>query len=262
MTETKLSFLEDSYAKEFDASIIEVINIENSIDTQSSSKELGDSTYLVLDNTLFYPTGGGQPCDLGKIILSGNIYEISEVIKREGRVLHKIGSSKITSDSHAEFRSGQKIHGIIDWDRRYKLMRMHTASHLIDAILYSDGKVMVTGNSLGIDKTRIDFNMPEFSLEKVQHYINLANNVIEKNLCVKNYYLSRDEAFKIPGIVKLAGALPPNISILRITEIEGIDIQADGGTHVKSLKEIGKINLLDIENKGKDRKRVYFELQD
>jgi Ser-tRNA(Ala) deacylase AlaX len=240
--ETKLLYLDDAYQRESHAMIIDVINIV----------ENPEQAYVVLDQTLFYPRGGGQPSDVGILKHDNITYVVVEVIKREDRILHKVD------------RSGLKIGDVVicalDWDKRYMLMRMHTASHLIDAVLYRDGKIMVTGNELGVSKSRIDFNMPEFNMEKVQGYICDANRIVAKNLEVKNYYLPREEAFKIPGIIKLAGALPPDISVLRITEIVGLDIQADGGTHVKSLSEIGKIDILSIENKGKDRKRIYFSL--
>jgi misacylated tRNA(Ala) deacylase len=171
VTETKQLYLDDSYQKEFDAKILEVIEI------------VDDATlaYVVLNQTLFYPRGGGQPSDVGVFKYSNAIdncaYNVIEVIKREGRILHKVELSNLIP-----LKAGQIIHGIIDWDRRYMLMRMHTASHLIDAVLYRDGKIMVTGNQLDVDKSRIDFNMPEFSMEKVQEYIHEANNIIKKNL--------------------------------------------------------------------------------
>jgi Ser-tRNA(Ala) deacylase AlaX len=240
MPETKLLYLDNSYGKEFDARVISLVEHESLV-------------YVVLDQTLFYPRGGGQPSDTGVLECSGIAYPVLEVIKREGRILHQIDRSGL--------KLGDEVHGRIDWDRRYMFMRMHTASHLLDAVLYRDGKIMVTGNELGVDKSRIDFNMSEFNMDRVQEYVNEANRIISKNLPVKNYYLSREEAFKIPGIVKLAGALPPDIPLLRITEIEGLDIQADGGTHVNSLKKIGKINIVSIENKGRERKRICYTLQ-
>jgi Ser-tRNA(Ala) deacylase AlaX len=239
-SETKLLYLDDAYLTEFDAKVIDVI-------------EQDTTTYVILDQTVFYPRGGGQPSDVGILEQAGQKYVVLEVVKRDGRVLHKLDKEGL--------QANDIVHGKIDWNRRYIFMRMHTASHLIDAILYRDGKILVTGNEIGIDKSRIDFNMPDFSMNKVQEYIHEANKIIVKDSSVKNYYLSREEAFKIPGIIKLAGALPPDIPILRITEIEGLDIQADGGTHVKSLSEIGKINILSIENKGKERKRVCYTLQ-
>jgi Ser-tRNA(Ala) deacylase AlaX len=239
--ETKLLYLDDSYAKEFDASVIDIM-----------ASDQDGAIYVVLSQTLFYARGGGQPSDTGAIECSGVSYAVLEVIKRDGKILHKMDKSGL--------KKNDEVHGMIDWDRRYMLMRMHTASHLLDAVLYKDGKILVTGNELGIDKSRIDFNMSEFSIDRVQEYVNEANRIIAKDLSVKNYYLSREEAFKIPGIVKLAGALPPDLPILRITEIIGLDIQADGGTHVRSLGEIGKINILCIENKGKERKRICYTL--
>ncbi len=238
-TETKLLYLDDSYQKEFTACVIDIL----------------EEQYVVLDQTVFYPRGGGQASDTGILAHEGIMYTVIEVIKREGRVLHKIDF-----ENKPLLKIGQHVHGKIDWERRHMLMRMHTAGHLIDAVLYRDGKIMVTGNELGVDKSRIDFNMPEFSMDKVQEYIHEANKIISKDLEVKNYFLPREEALKIPGIIKLAGALPPDIPVLRITEIVGLDIQADGGTHVKSLNEIGKINILGIENKGKERKRICYNL--
>lgn len=246
--ETKQLYLDNSYLKEFDAKIIEVINIPNET----------NAVYVVLDQTLFYPRGGGQPTDIGVLKYDGDntIYNVVEVIKREGRILHKI----MFEANVPQLLIGHLVHGIIDWEKRHMLMRMHTAAHLIDAVLYKDNGILATGNELGCDKSRIDFNMPDFSMDKVEKYISEANSLIDKNLEVKNYYLSKEDAFKIPGIVKLAGALPPDIPILRITEIVGIDIQADGGTHVRSLGEIGKIVILGIENKGKERKRICYKL--
>jgi len=242
MDETKLLYLDDAYQKEFDARIIDVIDVPDNT----------EQVYIVFNQTVFYPRGGGQPSDTGIITHDNECYNVLEVIKSEGRILHKVDKRGLVV--------GQHVHGIIDWEKRYTLMCMHTSSHLIDAVLYRDGKILVTGNALGVDKSRIDFNMPEFNMDKVQEYIHEANRIITKDLEVVNYYLPREEAFKIPGIVKLAGALPPDISVLRITEIVGLDIQADGGTHVKSLSEIGKINILGIENKGKERKRICYNL--
>lgn len=243
--ETKQLYLDDSYQKEFDARVLDVIDINDET----------NAAYVVLDQTLFYPRGGGQPSDNGTIECEDTSYDVIEVIKRDGRILHKV-SKHDKNGLHV----GQQVHGRIDWDKRYVLMRMHTSAHLIDAVLYRDGGILATGGELGVDKSRIDFNMPEFSMEKVQEYIHEANKIISENAEVKNYYLPREKAFKIPGIVKLAGALPPDIPVLRITEIVGLDIQADGGTHVKSLSEIGKINILGIENKGKERKRICYTL--
>lgn len=234
---TEKLFLEDSYLKEFEAMIV---NLNNK--------------YIILDKTVFYPRSGGQANDTGTLtrVKDNKEFQVVYVTKINEDVSHEV------NDIGMEV--GDKVIGKINWKRRYKLMRLHTAAHILDAVFHEDEGILITGNELSEEKGRIDFNLKEFNKEKVQSYIDKANEIIEKDLEVKNYYLKKEDALKIPGIVKLANATPPDLPILRITEISNLDIQADGGTHVKSLKEIGKILLLDIENKGKERKRVYFNV--
>jgi misacylated tRNA(Ala) deacylase len=110
------------------------------------------------------------------------------------------------------------------------------------------------------DKTRFDFTLMDFDRDKFESVVKKANDELGRNIEIRTYSLPREEAMKIPGVVKLAGALPPAITILRIVEIPGIDVQADGGTHVKSLSEVGKIEILRLDNKGKDNRRIYFTL--
>ena len=140
-------------------------------------------------------------------------------------------------------------------------MRMHTAAHLLISIFNKESNVLITGNQIDEDKTRIDFNMENFDREKIMQYIENANDIIKQDLHVKTYYLPREEAMKIPGVVKLAVALPPDVHNLRIVEIPGVDMQADGGTHVNSLSEIGTIEFVKAENKGKDNRRVYYSVK-
>ncbi len=234
---TQKLFWEDAYLKEFQAEVVDV-----------------QDKYIILDKTCFYPRSGGQNCDLGILTrLSDNKeFQVVFVVKINDNISHEVNESGLNV--------GDKVIGKIKWERRYKLMRFHTAAHLLDAVFQKEGEILITGNELNPEKSRIDFNLKEFSKEKVQSYIDKANEIIQKDLEVKNYFLKREDALKIPGIIKLAKAAPPDLDILRITEIPNIDIQADGGTHVKSLKEIGKIILLGIDNKGKDRKRIYFDV--
>ena len=152
------------------------------------------------------------------------------------------------------------VHCKIDWEKRYRLMRMHTAAHIIDAILFNECGALCTGNQLGIEKSRIDFSLEVLEKDKIEQYIGIANEWVQKGVDVKIYSLPREEALKIPGIVKLATVMPPEVKELRIVEIPGIDIQADGGTQVKNTKEIGKISLVSVENKGKNNRRMYFTL--
>lgn len=140
-------------------------------------------------------------------------------------------------------------------------MKMHTTAHLLSAIFFKKAKVLITGNQLDVDKSRMDFNLETMDKDFVAAVVADANATIATNAPVKIYSLPREEAMKNPGMVKLAGALPPNVQTLRVVEIVGIDTQADGGTHVKAVKEIGKIELLSVENKGKNNRRMYFTVK-
>jgi Ser-tRNA(Ala) deacylase AlaX len=150
---------------------------------------------------------------------------------------------------------------VIDWERRYKFMRMHTAAHVICEIFHRHSGALITGNQLGIDKSRIDFSLENFDKGEMSGYFHKANEIIAKDLRIRSYFLPREKAMQMENITKLANVLPPNVSELRIVEIEGFDIQADGGTHVKSLKEVGKLKFVGAENKGKSNRRVYFALE-
>ena len=230
-------YMNNSYIKEFEA-IVESVK---------------DDKFVVLDRTAFYPTGGGQPYDNGIMDCNGEEYPVVYTGKLSGQISHEV--------SKPGLRAGDKIIGRINWDRRYKFMRMHTAAHLLISIFNKQSNVLITGNQIDEDKTRIDFDMKDFDREKIIKYVHTANEIIRQNLPVKTYYLPREEAMKIPGVVKLAGALPPDVHTLRIVEIPGIDLQADGGTHVRSLSEIGTIEFVKAENKGKDNRRVYYTVR-
>ena len=230
-------YMNDSYLKEFEA------NVES----------VKDDKFVVLDSTAFYPTGGGQPHDTGLMICNGEEYPVVYVGKFSGKISHEVGKPGLNL--------GDKIIGRIDWDRRYKFMRMHTAAHLLISIFNKESNVLITGNQIDEDKTRIDFNMENFDREKIMQYIGTANEIIKQDIPVKTYYLPKEKAMKIQGIVKLAGALPPDVRTLRIVEIPGVDLQADGGTHVKSLSEIGTIVFVKAENKGKDNRRVCYTVR-
>ena len=229
-------YMNDSYLKEFEAVV----------------KSVKDDKYIVLSQSAFYPQGGGQPFDTGAMLTDGQDYPVVFVGKFEGKISHEVGKPGL--------KVGDKIIGKIDWDRRYRLMRMHTAAHIIDAVLYNDAKALCTGNQLGSDKSRIDFSLDVLDRDKIQQYIDMANEWVKKAIDVKIYFLPREEALKIPGVVKLAAVMPPEVKELRIVEIPGIDIQADGGTQVKNTSEIGKISLVSVENKGKNNRRMYYSL--
>ena len=151
--------------------------------------------------------------------------------------------------------------GIIDWERRYRLMRLHTAAHIISAIMYRDYGALITGGHVYPDYARDDFSIEKFDRSIFEDAIAKANEIVKRGLEVRIYWLKREEALKIPGVVKLAERMPPEVKLLRIVEIPGVDIQADGGPHVKNTSEIGEIVLLKLENRGKKKKRVYYTVK-
>jgi misacylated tRNA(Ala) deacylase len=211
-----------------------------------------DGKYIVLDQTPFYPRGGGQPHDTGKIIKNQETFNVLYVGKFSGEISHEV--------NHCGLQTGDKVQCILDWKRRYKLMRSHTAAHVFAALLNKETGALITGNQLGEEHIRFDFNTKKFDRELLEKHLTKANELLTKDIAVKSYELPREEAMKIPGVVKMAAAFPPKLATLRIVEIVGFDKQADGGTHVKNLKEVGKIKLIKTENKGKNNRRIYFKL--
>ncbi|MEM5797344.1 MAG: alanyl-tRNA editing protein AlaXM [Candidatus Aenigmatarchaeota archaeon] len=233
---TKKLYWEDSYLKEFEGIVTNV-----------------NGNLIELDQSCFYPTGGGEPNDTGKLISNGEEFQVIDVSKEGERIFHKIDREGL--------KIGDKVKGIIDWDRRYRLMKMHTAAHLLSALINGETGALITGGNLDLDKSRIDFNLETFDREKFVEIVNKANELIKQDAEVKSYIMKREEALKIPDIIKLAEAAPPDVDELRIVEIVGIDRQADGGNHVRSLKEIGEIEIVKLENKGKNNRRLYYTLK-
>ncbi len=230
---TRKLYWDEPYSREFTATVEEI-----------------DGNNAVLDRTLFYPRGGGVTCDVGT--LGGT--SVAETIKSEDKILHSLASTP-------GFGQGDHVNGELDWGRRHRLMRMHTAGHLLSAILYTKVNARITGNQIDIDRSRMDFNLEAFDRAQIEGFVREANNLIEKDAAVKTYFMERDEALKHHELVKLAEAFPPAEKQLRIVEIEGIDRQADGGLHVQRLREIESIRLLKLENKGKTNRRLYYDLQ-
>jgi len=233
---TQALYLEDSYRRECDSSIISV----------------KDGKYVVLDQTIFYPNGGGQPWDTGTIKRGNEDFGVTYVGKFSGEISHEV--------NHDGLHKGDAVTCMLNWERRYKLMRSHTAAHVFASLLCTGTGALITGNQLAEDKIRFDFSLKEYDRDILGRYINQTNALLRRDIPVKCYTLPREEALSIPGIIKMAKALPPNIPSLRIVEIVGVDQQADGGTHVRNLREVGQITLLKTKNKGKSNRRVYFTL--
>lgn len=231
---TELLFMNDSYMKECEATVTEIT-------------EKG----IILNKTIFYPQGGGQPSDIGKIIFNNKEYDISKVKKENGKIVHYCEHDLSPNDN---------IRLVIDWDRRYKLMRMHTAAHVISTLFFKKTGALITGNQLDIDKSRIDFNIENFDKEKMMTIVEEANQAMKQGHEVTVSYMLREEALKDPELVKLASVLPPAVKELRIVKIGNLDRQADGGTHVKNTTEVGDIKVISMDNKGKANRRLYYTL--
>ncbi|MBI5226894.1 alanyl-tRNA editing protein [Candidatus Micrarchaeota archaeon] len=242
---TKLLCLDDSYLQECTANVTATDPTTNRVQ---------------LDQTVFYPTGGGVPCDFGTLSTAdGRTWKVTDVNKNDGAVWHVLDSVSVAA-SGLFLAVGDVVSAKIDWERRYKLIRMHTATHILATAMHGKG-FGITGNQIGIEQTRVDFNC-ETGAEKeaLEAGVAEANAKLMQSVELKVYSLPREQALQMPGMVKLANVLPPAVTELRIVEIPGIDTQADGGCHVKNVNEIGQIKLEKVENKGSKNKRVYFSL--
>src|SRR3989338_7745263 len=230
-------YMDNCYLKEFEAKV----------------ESVKDGKYVVLDKTAFYPLGGGVAYDTGVLLRDDEEFPVVYVGKFDDKISHEV--------SKPGLKEGDKVIGVIDWERRYKLMKLHTAAHLLASVFHNNGNALITGNKIEPDSARMDFSLENFDRVIIDKYAKIANELIQKNAPVRIHYMKRGEALKIPDMVKLANKMPPDVEILRIVEIEGVDKQADGGCHVNSLKEIGEIEILKIENKGKSNRRVYFDVK-
>jgi misacylated tRNA(Ala) deacylase len=213
-----------------------------------------DGRYLTLDRTAFYPRSGGVAHDTGVLIREkdGERFTVAFVAKKNGDISHEVDREGLAV--------GDRVRGELDWERRYRLMRAHTSAHLL-AALFHDRGVKITGNEIDVDKCRMDFNLPEFDRVLIDTIIEQANAHIARGAAVSTSYLPREEALATEHLVKLANALPPDIEMLRIVAIEGIDEQADGGCHVSNISEIGPISFVKADNKGKGNRRVYWTIE-
>lgn len=230
----ELLFLSNSYLKEFEATVLKA-----------------EGKLVVLDKTVFYPTGGGQPSDTGTIKTGKGSFRVLGAKKMDGEVFHEVDREGLAE--------GDKIKGIIEWERRYKLMRMHTAVHAFCGLFEREKGCLITGNQLGTEESRVDLDLEAFDREMVERIAEETNRKLAAGAEVKVYTIPREEALNIGNVSKLAAGLP-DLKEFRIVDIVGIDTEADGGTHVSNTKEVGKIEIVRLENKGKGRRRIYLRL--
>ena len=230
---TELLAQSDAYLKEFDATVTAV-----------------NGDQVALDRTAFYPRGGGQPSDQGVLSVDGNEYKVLEVKKQAGEVWHKL-------DRVATFAAGASVHGVIDWERRHKLMRTHTALHILCGMMWRDYGVSVTGGDMEPLAARMDFELERMSADFAHDVEEKVNAEITAARDIRVKILPRDEAFAIPDLIRTKiNLLPPDIQEVRTVEIVGLDLQADGGTHVANTREVGRIKVVGHESKGKINKRL------
>lgn len=227
---TKKIFWDDAYVREFEAAVVSV-----------------EGNRVVLDQTAFNPRGGGLVSDTGML---GDA-RVVEAIKEGEEIYHIL-------DSTAGLSPGKKLRGTLDWERRLRIMRMHTTAHILSAVVNRETGALITGNQISPEGSRVDFNLEDFDKEKMSFYIDKVNEAVARDLEVKSFFMKREEALAKPGFVKLANAMPPSLDILRIVQIGDVDTQADGGVHVRNTSEIGRVLGVRTENKGKSNRRLYF----
>lgn len=239
---TELLYQKDSYLKEFTAIVQE-------IDAEKHA--------VCLDQTAFYPGGGGQPNDLGTLTFDNKSIEVIGMKKTGDEVWHFI-------DQNATLpQPGTPITAKLNWERRYQLMRTHSAMHVLCGVVFRDYGALVTGGNMDPLEGRMDFEFETMTKDLVEVIENTVNEEIEKDHPVKVQILPREVAFQIPDLIRTKiNLLPPGINEIRTIEIVGLDLQADGGTHVHSTNEIGRARIVDYKSKGKINKRIYLKLEE
>ena len=231
---TELLYHTDSYMEQFEAKVVTV---------------LPDTNGVVLDRTAFYPGGGGQPCDFGRL---GETVVV-KVLRDQGQIVHRIEGALPAQ--------GSGVMGRLNWERRYKLMRTHTAFHILCGIVWRDYRASVTGGNMDELKGRMDFEFETLRQELVSEIEGKLNEEVIAARPVKVRILPREEAFEIPDLIRTKiNLLPQGIIEVRIVEIEGLDLQADGGTHVANTQEVGPIRIAGYKSKGKINKRIQLEI--
>ncbi len=231
-----LLFLQDAYLKEFSATVIEQID-----------------GGVVLDRTAFYPGGGGQPCDFGTFNADGASWQVTSVKRVGGKPVHYLDRQPPSM--------GTAVTGYLDWDRRYKLMRTHTAMHILCGVVWRDYSASVTGGNMDPLEGRMDFEFETMRQELVAAIEQAVNQEVNASRPINVAILPRQEAFQIPDLIRTKiNLLPEGIKEIRTVELVGLDLQADGGTHVNNTSEVGRIRVTNYKSKGRINKRIYVEL--
>ena len=209
---------------------------------------------VVLDRTAFYPGGGGQPCDTGRISAGNCSYQVVRVTKSGGKLFHDL--------DRAAPEPGTETAGEVEWERRYQLMRTHTALHILCGVIWRDFHAHVTGGDMKPLQARMDFELEQMSTDFALEVERLANAEILTARPVAVGFLSRAEAMANPDLIRTKiNLLPEGITQVRVVDISGLDLQADGGTHVANTQEVGFIRVVGHESKGRINKRLRIVLE-
>jgi len=239
----------DSYLRTVAASVREV-----------QPADEGKGALVVLDRTVFYPGGGGQPADRGVIrAADGRSWVVVAARKAGDDIVHELEPGA----TPPEVGAAGVYQVDLDWERRYRLMRTHTALHALCGVVWRDHGALVTGGNMEPGAGRMDFEFETMSGDLVAEIESKVNAELATGRAVKVDFLPRDEAFAIPDLIRTkVNLLPPGIDVIRTIEIVGLDLQADGGTHVASTAEVGAIRVTGYESKGRINKRIRIELVD
>lgn len=237
---TDLLYQTDSYLRVFESAVV-------AIDQENHG--------VVLDRTAFYPGGGGQPADYGTLTSADQTYTVKRARPIAGQLVHLLDGDTPLPDI------GTIVTGHLDWDRRYQLMRTHTAMHILCGVVFRDYGALVTGGDMDPLKGRLDFEFETMHKELVTAIEQAINAEMAKDHPLEVRILPREEAFQIPDLIRTKiNLLPEHIEKVRTVEIVGLDLQADGGTHVRATSEVGPIHVTNYKSKGKINKRIYIEL--
>jgi len=241
-------FAVDAYRTEFDTTVVEV-------DREGSR--------LRLARTAFYPTGGGQPHDTGTLTGPGGMLQVTGVRRESGQIWHTVSAGSADGDGDALPDVGTELGGEVDWTRRFQLMRTHTALHILCGVIWADYSIPVTGGNMEPLKGRFDFPFPAMSADLGALVERRINEEIERAHEIVVDFLPRSVADADPAMIRTsANLIPAAIDPLRVIDIVGLDRQADGGTHVLSTAEVGRVRVTGTESKGKDNKRIRLEVLD